>query len=155
MLCLQSHEKFRDVGLMRVPGRIERYDRSTVLAEHPELRERLAKWKVDGMFEDVDGHELALYRDGGELFLLWDGKVVPWNSIRSMELERGEEDSSLTVVTESEELRLTYTPVQLDPPLSPILEPFSDYEHYDFCLYLKNVYESSYRTSGIFRWDRI
>ena len=144
MIYLRNKAESAEVGVLESPA-----DR--VITRHLRSELPVADGSFHGGYADIGGIVLGLYRHQGRLYLYWNGTSIPWDSINGICLDRGpNRRSCLSVRTASQEWSLEYEPIVLDPPLSEVIESQVEEEDYDFCLFLKQVYDSLYRSELVY-----
>jgi len=147
MIYLRNNDKYAEIGLLESPS-------AGVIVRHPRNGTSFPKAGVHGAYADVGDIVVAIYRYEGDLYLYWNGTSTPWSSIMAMSLARTSSGiTTFAVRSGNEERSLTYDAPTLDPPLSAIHEPFVEDEDYDFCLFIKHVYDSPKRSQAVFLPD--
>jgi len=132
-MLLQSHQSFDTVAdYDPKTGAFATLSRKA----HPA---RMAAEQCRGVFDDLGGKRVLLYRLAGVLFLDVDGRPTPMQGqvvelypVNGERILRGLVDGSVA-------FELRYRPPHLDPPLADDPTAFAEEEDFDFGLFLANV----------------
>ena len=149
MIFLRNNDLFQTVGVLESFDSIgfEERDRN-VMKDYPGAR-------IRGAYSYLGGRKLlAVIREGDDLYLRIYDNTIHWDEIVSVSLKDipgGQRH--LAIDTKIKQFTIDYDRPRIDPPISPIHEPFSDEEDYDFGLFIKHLADDPARRERAFRTD--
>lgn len=110
------------------------------------------RW-LSGLFEDIGGIPVLLFRHEGVLYLRVGGRLIDLAGVSSRHTVQ-DEWHALTLIAGGEELMaIRYPKSELPPWFPPDLVLFTSDEDWDFGLFIHNVLANPERRRGIWKWD--
>ncbi len=145
MIILQSQDRYNDMLEFSInTGQIIWHSKQNNpdLAEHP----------ISGHFSVLDDHLIALFRYKGFLHLLVDDDLLKFNHKTSVKLDLVEDQRILRIFQNHQSVyTLTYRLQKQSLSLEKDITPFLDAEHFDFGLFVFNVFHDDRRRNRIYR----
>jgi len=113
--------------------------------------ERASSQHISGFFSELGGKRILFYRLAGSLYVDVDGRRVPFAG-HTIELMTAGRDRTLRMLSGADVvLEVSYDQEPWHPSIwEVILTPFAEEEHFDFGLFLENVWRDPARQARMF-----